>query len=91
MPVYSGFAMNHYRRARCFLGLRQIDISNGTGIPLQRLSLAERGLIALNAVEESILSAYLRGRIEAVVRMGEADSRDGIGTAPATVLRGELG
>jgi hypothetical protein len=82
--------MNHYRRARCFLGLRQIDVSNATGIPLQRLSLAERALITLNTVEASVLSAYLRGRIEAVVRMGETNSRDGIGTAATSVVPGEL-
>jgi hypothetical protein len=48
---------------RRFLGLRQIDVEIATGIPVRRLSLAERGLLELNEPEKRLIVAYLSDRL----------------------------
>jgi len=53
-------------RVRRFLGLRQIDVEIATGIPVKRLSAAERGVLRLNHLEESLVSSYLRDRLRIV-------------------------
>lgn len=54
-----------WRKARLFLELRQADVANATGITVQRLSLAERGMISLDRVEMSSLENFLRSRLKA--------------------------
>lgn len=47
---------------RLLCGLRQIDVWAGTGIPLYRISLAERGGIQLTDCEERLLRIFLQER-----------------------------
>ncbi|HXW57746.1 MAG TPA: hypothetical protein VEJ67_18480 [Candidatus Cybelea sp.] len=51
------------RKIRMFLELRQFDVTVATGIPIGRLSQAERGLVALNRVEQASLEFFLRDRL----------------------------
>ena len=43
---------------RALLGLRQIDVSQATGINMTRISLEERGLITYNATERAAIRCY---------------------------------
>jgi hypothetical protein len=67
------------RRVRNFLGLRQIDVSFATGIPVWRLSKAENGNLRLNRSEEQVLREFLaaRMRIVAEASAGESEGKDG--------------
>lgn len=47
---------------RLLCGLRQLDVWAGTGVPLYRLSLAERGALHLNESEEKLIRGFLRER-----------------------------
>jgi len=58
--------MTKIGRVRRFLGLRQIDVEIATGIPVRRLSAAERGVLRLNHLEESLVSSYLHDRLRIV-------------------------
>lgn len=51
--------MTDLKRMRLVLGLRQIDCCFGTGIPIQRLSLAERGQVQLTEPQRQLLIAFL--------------------------------
>jgi hypothetical protein len=44
---------------RLLCGLRQIDVWAGTGIPLYKLSLAERRAVRLSDPEEKLLRRFL--------------------------------
>ncbi len=46
-----------------FLELRQADVANATGLTIQRLSMAERGMAVLNRVEQASLELFLRARL----------------------------
>ncbi len=56
--------MTDLKRMRLLCGLRQIDLWAATGIPIQRLSLAERGLLELTEGERRLLVSFLRDRWE---------------------------
>ena len=49
---------------RAFLGLRQVDVSQATGINMTRISLEERGLITYNSEEQAALTAYFEKHLE---------------------------
>ncbi len=51
-------AMFKNRQIRALLDLRQIDISQATGITMSRISLEERGLITYNSAEQAAITAY---------------------------------
>lgn len=51
---------------RLVCGLRQIDVWAATGIPVNRLSLAERGCIRLSESEEKLLVRYFIERWRAL-------------------------
>jgi hypothetical protein len=59
------------RQLRRFLNLRLIDVANAIGIPSQGLSLAERELLHLNPVEQSLVESFI------LVRMKEAKAVSG--------------
>lgn len=63
------------RRLRNFLGLRQIDVANATGIPVGRLSKAENGWLCLNVTEMLALKEFLAAR--ARLLMDESSGSDG--------------
>jgi len=63
--------MTNLKRMRLLCGLRQIDVSVGTGIPLNALSLVERGLGRLNHSQSVLLTQFLR---ESWARCLEADA-----------------
>jgi hypothetical protein len=44
---------------RLICGFRQIDVWAATGIPVNRLSLAERGRLRLSESEERLLAGFL--------------------------------
>lgn len=46
------------RQIRALLDLRQIDVSQATGINMTRISLEERGLITYNSTEQAAITAY---------------------------------
>ncbi len=50
-------------RLRRFLGLRQLDVERATGVPVSRLSAAERGVLTLTETERRLVSAYLADRL----------------------------
>jgi hypothetical protein len=50
-------------RLRRFLNLTQLDLYLATGIPISRISAAERGLVNLSETEERIASAFLSERL----------------------------
>jgi len=52
-----------YLRLRRYLLLEQLDVSLATGIPVQRISLGERGRIAFNDVERRVLDNYFEERV----------------------------
>ena len=56
--------MNDYWRIRRFLGLRQLDVSLATGVPIQRLSLAEHGRLELDNTEARLVEGFLADRLE---------------------------
>ena len=51
------------KRFRLACLLSQEDVSNETGIPLRRLSLAERGLAQLSEPEKRLLRELFRRRM----------------------------
>jgi transcriptional regulator with XRE-family HTH domain len=51
------------RRIRNFLGLRQSDVCNATGISINRLSGAENGRLRLNPTEKRALEEFYRARM----------------------------
>lgn len=60
---------------RLLCGLRQLDVWAGTGVPLYRLSLAERGALQLNESEEKLVRRFLRERwatLEEIERAGQS-------------------
>jgi hypothetical protein len=65
--------MTSMRRMRAYLGLRLLDVTIGTGVPVGRLSLAERGILELTASESAMVWGYLGGRL-AAEREPEADA-----------------
>jgi transcriptional regulator with XRE-family HTH domain len=70
-----------WRKARMYLELRQADVANATGITIQRLSLAERGMVTLNRVELASLEDFLRSQLEA-----EFERMGGKGKSPRAQL-----
>jgi hypothetical protein len=75
-----------WRKARMFLELRQADVANATGLTIQRLSMAERGMAVLNRVEQASLELFLRARLrEEFAQMSGLLSRsnDSSDSAPA--------
>lgn len=52
------------RRMRLYLGLRQQDVSAGTGISIHALGAAENDRRDLNDVELRALREYYRARLE---------------------------
>lgn len=54
--------MSDLKRMRLLCGLRQLDVWAGTGVPVYRISLAERGGLRLTESEEKLIVAYLRER-----------------------------
>lgn len=52
--------MTDLKRARLVCGLRQIDVWAGTGIPIGRLSQAERGRDGLSEPERRLLLTFLQ-------------------------------
>jgi transcriptional regulator with XRE-family HTH domain len=54
------------RRFRRFVEARQVDVSRATGISLQRLSDAERGLASLDAGEIAAIEDFLKARARAI-------------------------
>jgi transcriptional regulator with XRE-family HTH domain len=54
-----------WRKARLFLELRQADVASVTGVSVERLSRAERGLLVLNDVERASLERFLKARLQA--------------------------
>lgn len=56
------FDMLELKRFRLACLLRQIDVSQSTGIAVSRLSLAERGLIRLADAEQRLVIGFLRRR-----------------------------
>ncbi len=57
------------RRVRMFLELRQSDIEHATGIPVGRLSAAERGKLALTRLEQILLKDFLEARLCVVLEV----------------------
>jgi hypothetical protein len=51
-------------RIRRFLNLRQTDISRATGVPMHRISSAERGLSALTETEHQLIIGFLTERMK---------------------------
>ena len=67
--------MTDLKRMRLLCGLRQLDVWAGTGIPVYRISLAERGAIQLNESETKLAYRFLRERwaaLQAAERQGAA-------------------
>ena len=61
--------MTDLKRLRLICGLRQIDVWAGTGIPIQKLSQAERGRYdLLSDPERKLLQSFLRKQLEQVER-----------------------
>ena len=56
--------ISDFARIRRFLGLTQFDVAVGTGVPLGRIGLAERGRIQVNACEEKAISNFLESRLK---------------------------
>lgn len=54
--------MTDLKRMRLICGLRQLDVYVATGITPSRISLAERGSIALSQSEEWALRSFLNTR-----------------------------
>lgn len=63
--------MSDLKRMRLLCGLRQIDVWAGTGIPLYRISLAEREGIQLTECEERLLRTFLQERWAAIEGAGQ--------------------
>lgn len=59
---------------RALLGLRQIDVSQATGISMTRISLEERGLITYNSAEQSAISAYFQRSLQPYGYSPESES-----------------
>lgn len=53
------------RQIRALLDLRQIDVSQATGINMTRVSLEERGLIAYNSEEQAAITEYFAKHLAA--------------------------
>jgi len=51
-------------RLRRFLNLRQTDIAAATGVPVHRISLAERDLSSLTDIEQRAIENFLYQRME---------------------------
>ena len=47
---------------RLLCGLRQLDVWAGTGVPLYKISLAERAALHLTESEERLIRGFLRER-----------------------------
>jgi hypothetical protein len=59
--------MQELYRVRRFLDLRQSDIARATGVPVYRISMAERqGISTLDATEQRLVSAYLSDRMRVI-------------------------
>jgi hypothetical protein len=76
--------MTDLRRMRVLCGLRQIDVWAGTGIPLYRLSLAERRGVRLSEPEEKLLRRFLSERWAALQAL-ERQDRASLGASSGTV------
>ena len=63
-----------FRKVRLFLELRQIDVSNATGIAVQRLSFVERGLVCLEPSEEICLQRFLEARLDSELQPTERNA-----------------
>jgi hypothetical protein len=62
-------------RMRRFLGLSQLDVSLAAGVSVQRLSLAERGLMTLDPPEFYSVKNLLTERFEDFVRHREFNGK----------------
>lgn len=60
---------------RRFLGLSQLDVSLAAGVSVQRLSLAERGLMTLDPPEFYSVKNFLTERFEDFVRDRESSGK----------------
>ncbi len=58
--------MTDLKRMRLLCGLRQLDVWAATGIPVNKLSRAERGRVRLSESERRLLIGFLRERWEAL-------------------------
>ncbi len=58
--------MTNLKKIRLICGLRLVDVWANTGIPSQRISLAERGNEALSQSEKKLLEDFLRQRWDAM-------------------------
>lgn len=63
--------MTDLKRMRLVCELRQIDVWAGTGIPLYRISQAERGALQLTECEDRLLRSFLRERWQLLERSAE--------------------
>ena len=67
--------MTSMGRFRRFLNLTQLDLYLATGIPINRISAAERGLVELSETEERIVSAFLSERLRTLPTLTEQKCR----------------
>ena len=54
--------MSNLCRLRRFLGLTQLEVSLASGIPVDRISKAERELVLLTNTENQLITRYLEAR-----------------------------
>ncbi len=67
--------MTSMGRFRRFLNLTQLDLYLATGIPINRISAAERGLVELSGTEERIVSVFLSERLRTLPILTEQKCR----------------
>jgi hypothetical protein len=67
--------MRELYRLRRFLDLRQSDIASATGVPIHRISLAERhGIATLHDTEQRLIAAYLSDRLRVIHDLSVAEA-----------------
>jgi hypothetical protein len=80
--------MTDLKRMRLLCGLRQIDVWANTGVPLYRISLAERGAVQLSESEEKLIRMFLREKW-ATLQVAEGQTNLVVSSPPARqVARG---
>jgi hypothetical protein len=76
------------KRMRLLCDLRQLDVWAGTGVPVYRISLAERGALQLTESQEKLVLAYLHKRWAALRQVEmDVDTQEKL---PLTPTRGGL-
>lgn len=81
--------MKDLKRMRLLCGLRQIDLSMGTGITLHKISGAEQGRTCLSATEENVLRNFLSARWRSIEVL-ESSPASSDGVLNVTVLQREM-